>query len=78
VNGLIIDLTLASDPKYGLDDGELKQVIPSRPASLDGRPISGRRARGVMVGVVEPSVSSGWRATARKAGLSLGLVPTGM
>lgn len=42
--GLAIDLTLASVPNYGLTDGELKQVISSRPAGLDGRPISGRRA----------------------------------
>lgn len=39
-----IGLTLASVPNYGLDDGELKQVISSRPAGLDGRSISGRRA----------------------------------
>ena len=44
VDGLIIDLTLASVPNYGLNDGELKQVIPSRPAGLDGRSIRGRRA----------------------------------
>ena len=39
----MIDLTLACVPKYGLDN-ELKQVIPSRPAGLGGRSISGRRA----------------------------------
>lgn len=42
--GWTMDLTFASVPNYGLDDGELKQVISSRPAGLDGRSISGRRA----------------------------------
>ena len=37
VDGLLIDLTLAGVPNYGLIDGELEQVIPSRPAGLDGR-----------------------------------------
>jgi len=35
MNGLI-DLTLACVPKYGFSN-ELEQVIPSRPAGLDGR-----------------------------------------
>ena len=78
VYGLTIDLTLASVPNYGLDDGELKQVISTKPAGMDGRSISGRRAGNLwLVWWIHRYRPSGSRATARKAGLSLALEPEG-